>query len=757
MKTNECIKSGLLSLVFLLAFHLCSVAQQLIPQGGLSGQQLANVLTGSGVTLSNVSLTCPTSGSGSFSTGGASNTLGINNGILLTSGCISVAVGPNNNTEAECRHNAPGDADLAALVTSGGTQNFDACVLEFDLVPIGDLVTFKYVFASEEYGPIMGQYFCSNFNDVFAFFVTGPNPNSPTPYNKKNIALVPGTTTPVSINNVGPTFCSLSGLDNHQFYRDNPPGSVMLQYDGMTTVLEARVAMVPCQKYHFKLGVMDVGDDKLDSGVFIEAGSFNSNAILASCTPVPPKCPGGCDGAINLTTSGGKPPYAFKWSTNATSQNISGLCAGTYTVSITDANNCLEVKSCTVTDGIDSQAPVVKCPAVVDMGNDNGQCGAKVTFSATATDNCTTNPSVICVPGSGSTFAVGTTPVVCTAKDNSGNVSTCQFTVTIRDKEAPKITCPANLTQNCDLPTTPNITGIPITSDNCQVGQVSSTDLVTKGNCPGNYTITRTWNVSDIYTNTNSCKQTITVQDITPPALTCPPPVTVTCDTTPAATGVAVALDNCDPSPALSHTNQTTNGDCLWLCTIERTWLTVDNCGNSRKCVQKIVKNVLPLLEEALSKDLNGDGKTDTLVLGVPTSTLAIPPGTGNCIQLWLPSSGTVPSGIAFGTPTPIVGANCLPGKNPLDVNRHLENPLLAEALQLNIMARLKPTFGTTKLSALNCTIAPIVLAALAPNPDVNELIRVTNTALGNVQLQPHLNELLAALRCLNTLVDPCK
>lgn len=752
MKTNEFTKSCLLWVVVLLTFPFSSFAQLQV-QGNLTGQELANILTGSGVTISNVTLSCPTNGSGSFSTL-AMNTLGLNSGILLTSGCVSVAVGPNNLTNDGCLHGAPGNADLAALVTSGSPQNFDACVLAFDLESIGDSVTFRYVFASEEYGAF-GQYFCSQFNDVFAFFVSGPDPNSATPYNNKNIALVPGTTTPVSINNVGPTFCGLSGLDNHQFFRDNPSGSPMLEYDGMTTVLEAKVALKPCQTYRFKLGVMDVGDDRLDSGVFLEAGSFKSNKILASCTPVIPKCPGGCDGAINLTTSGGLPPYTFKWSTNATSQNISGLCAGTYTVTITDANNCREVRSCTVNDGVDTQAPAVHCPTPIDKGNDSGICGAKVTFLPTATDNCTANPMTTCLPASGTVFAVGLTTVVCTAKDNSGNAATCSFTVKIRDQEPPKITCPANLTQSCEIPTDPGTTGIPATSDNCQVGQVSSVDAVTKGSCPGNFSISRSWSVSDIHGNANSCKQTIAVNDTKPPAITCPPPVTVTCDTDPAATGNATALDNCDPAPGMTHSDRVTSGDCALLCRIERTWVSTDNCGNSRKCVQVVTKNTLPLLEEALNKDINGDGIIDTLVLGVSNSTLAIPPGAGSCIQVWLPSAGTAPSGLKFGNP--VTGSTCLPGTNPLDVNRKIANPLLAEALKLNIMVRLKPALGATKLNTLNCNIAPIIIQALAPNPDVNELLRVTNAALGNIALQPHLVELLAALKCINGPLDVCK
>jgi len=72
-------------------------------------------------------------------------------------------------------------------------------------------------------------------------------------------------------------------------------------------------------------------------------------AIVLPTTVTNVSCFGGANGAIDLTVSGGVSPYTYSWSNNATSQDISGLTAGTYTVTVTDANGCTKTTSATVT------------------------------------------------------------------------------------------------------------------------------------------------------------------------------------------------------------------------------------------------------------------------------------------------------------------------------------------------------------------------------------------------------------------------
>ncbi len=72
-------------------------------------------------------------------------------------------------------------------------------------------------------------------------------------------------------------------------------------------------------------------------------------AIVLSATQVNVKCNGAATGSINLSVSGGNDPYTYLWSNGATSQDISGLTAGTYSVKVTDANGCEKTLSKTIT------------------------------------------------------------------------------------------------------------------------------------------------------------------------------------------------------------------------------------------------------------------------------------------------------------------------------------------------------------------------------------------------------------------------
>ena len=244
---------------------------QLVVDNSLTAEQLAESLVGDGVTVDNVVLNCPGGAFGSFV--GIGSGLGVDSGVVLTSGTIFNAVGPNNEGGAGTDNGAPGDPQLDAISSA---STFDACILEFDVVPLSDTLLFSYVFGSEEYL----EFVDAGFNDVFAFGISGPGI-----IGTENIALIPGTTIPVAIDNV-------NDLDFPALYVDNgdgftPPFSTdpfYIQYDGYTTVLDARRAVIPCNTYRLRLAIADAGDGILDSGVFIKAGSLTSFGVSLSST-----------------------------------------------------------------------------------------------------------------------------------------------------------------------------------------------------------------------------------------------------------------------------------------------------------------------------------------------------------------------------------------------------------------------------------------------------------------------------------------
>lgn len=225
--------------------------------GGVSATAMVQALLGAGVQASNIKYTGASVASGLFS--GGQSTVGFDQGVILTSGDAKGVLGPNNSSSFTGSNNAPGDSDLNVIVKPNPT--LDASVLEFDFVPAGPILNFKYVFGSEEYQEFVG----SPFNDVFAFFLNG-----------QNVALLPNSSTAVAINTVN-NGNSFDGTppSNPQFFVDNyTSAQLQIQLDGLTTVLTVTANVNVGQTNHIKLAIADTSDSILDSAVFIQAGSF---------------------------------------------------------------------------------------------------------------------------------------------------------------------------------------------------------------------------------------------------------------------------------------------------------------------------------------------------------------------------------------------------------------------------------------------------------------------------------------------------
>jgi hypothetical protein len=228
------------------------------------GNELANAILGEGITLisSSIAYTGAATAAGIFSDGLASG-IGIDRGILLTTGIATNAIGPNDSPGLGSLHGLPGDSDLNALVP--GLTTHDAASLSFDFEVAGGDFFFKYVFASEEYNEFVG----SKFNDVFGFFLDG-----------QNLALLPNSTTPVSTNTVNPT-------QNSEFFVNNAASTPAfdIQYDGFTTVLTAQFRGLTAGKHSLKLAIADVSDFRVDSAVFIQAGTLSAVKVVSTPEP----------------------------------------------------------------------------------------------------------------------------------------------------------------------------------------------------------------------------------------------------------------------------------------------------------------------------------------------------------------------------------------------------------------------------------------------------------------------------------------
>jgi hypothetical protein len=271
---------------FQVKAQVLQVSSNITPQ-----QMVQEILIGGGVETFNITYTGNNISRGKFWDGPGN--IGIEEGIILTSGGVTVAPGPNNSGSAGQNSNQGGDSDLQMLA---GVAINDACILEFDFIPQSTVVTFKYCFGSEEYHEYVDQ-----FNDAFGFFISGPGISGPYSNNSANIALIPLTNIPVTINtvNCGNPYNCAESCENCQYFVNNTQNFV--QYDAFTKPLVAWANVTPCETYHIKLAIGDGIDHAYDSGVFLEANSFSSVGIASEEEYTEPAFEYTIEGCNNVT------------------------------------------------------------------------------------------------------------------------------------------------------------------------------------------------------------------------------------------------------------------------------------------------------------------------------------------------------------------------------------------------------------------------------------------------------------------------
>tara|TARA_Y100000385_G_scaffold289921_1_gene361019 strand:+ start:2506 stop:7050 length:4545 start_codon:yes stop_codon:yes gene_type:complete len=246
-----------------------------------------NVFIGQGVKVESVDFFGTNNAIGVFRNG--NNDIGLNRGIVISTGGVETLAMSNNDkaTGSSTSSRTVKSDELAAIA---GSDLFDVAIIELQFRPVDDLIGFNFVFGSEEYP----EFVCSQFNDVFAFFIDGPDPNGGN-YVSENIALIPDpsdptgntfTDFPVTINSVnngeiglenGNGTCTELGESlAFSTYFNNNDLSRTFTLDGFLDVFRAQVNVMPCELYTLKLAIGDGFDDAYDSVVFLEAKSFSS-------------------------------------------------------------------------------------------------------------------------------------------------------------------------------------------------------------------------------------------------------------------------------------------------------------------------------------------------------------------------------------------------------------------------------------------------------------------------------------------------
>lgn len=318
------VKFAVVALVVLLKSISASAQLTITTSPALTAHDLAQSLAGPGIVVTNAQLSFGYAHQsvGLFSNGQNTN-LGLSNGVVLSTGYVADINQPAKEHSSSVTSGANiGNVFLEELIEPA-LKTHDAVMLEFDVQVSTDIMQFEYVFASEEYP----DFSCSEYNDVFGFFISGPGitGNIASMPGIRNIALLPDGVTPVTINNVHAA-TSICSAVNVQYFVNNEHGTSII-YNGFTTVLTARVVgLIPFQTYKLRLAIADVEDEQYDSGVFIKQGSLTS-CEFAKIDAGPDKimCPGTSFVTLNATEGSTHSDIVYKWTPAESTDNPTGL------------------------------------------------------------------------------------------------------------------------------------------------------------------------------------------------------------------------------------------------------------------------------------------------------------------------------------------------------------------------------------------------------------------------------------------------
>ena len=264
----------------------------------------------------------------------------IPNGIIIRNGFAKNTEGTYTGLNESSQINTNGDPDLQNISNASGQSApiTDVAYLQFDFTPLSNNFSFDFLFASNEYG----EYQCS-FSDVFAFLLTDLTTGVTT-----NLAVIPTTTTPVSVKNIRNSAYNPSCLSANpalfSHYNVATPAISAINMRGETVILKASSPVIPDRTYRIKLAIGDYNDSNYDSAVFIKGGSFTTTTDLGPDQTI-------CQGESILLDSGLGPEYTFSWTLNGfpiSGQNGSTLIAtqaGNYGISATHFG-------CVITDEI---------------------------------------------------------------------------------------------------------------------------------------------------------------------------------------------------------------------------------------------------------------------------------------------------------------------------------------------------------------------------------------------------------------------
>ncbi|MEZ4853824.1 choice-of-anchor L domain-containing protein [Flavobacterium sp.] len=258
--------------LFLFVLFFCgqfALSQYISVDENYTAQQLVeNILFSNSCsgTVSNVSVSGGNFGTseqswGYFNANGSS--FPFQDGIILSTGKIQNAIGPNSSLSDDNANGWGGDNDLNQALNISNSIN--ATTLEFDFIPSANKISFDYIFSSEEYH---GTATCT-YSDGFAFLLKEVGTSS-----YQNLALIPNTNIPVKVTTVHPEIPNGCAAQNEEYFDAFNGTNHPTNYNGQTVVLTAKANVIPGNTYHIKLVIADEANYRYDSAIFLLGGSF---------------------------------------------------------------------------------------------------------------------------------------------------------------------------------------------------------------------------------------------------------------------------------------------------------------------------------------------------------------------------------------------------------------------------------------------------------------------------------------------------
>jgi gliding motility-associated-like protein len=268
----------------------------------------------------------------------------ISNGIIIRNGVAKYSEGSYTGANESSQLNTAADNDLQTISDNNGqtVPITDVSFIEFDFTPLSRNFSFDFLFASNEYGE-----FQCGFSDVFAFILTDLTTGVTT-----NLAVLPGTTTPVSVKNIRDqqynSSCLSANANLFDHYNVTNPGESAINMRGETKVLTASSTVIPNRTYRIKLAIGDYNDSNYDSAVFIKGGSFMTTMDLGSDRAI-------CAGENITLQSELMGNYSYVWTQDGavipgqTSSSLTLNKAGTYGLTAT-LSGCVIKDEVVITD-----------------------------------------------------------------------------------------------------------------------------------------------------------------------------------------------------------------------------------------------------------------------------------------------------------------------------------------------------------------------------------------------------------------------